>query len=197
MSDAAHVRALTPRQVATRDSLRDAAVNLVGSTPFDEVTMRDIAREAGVSPATAYTYYGSKEHLLAETYAEFVDTLTGRLRSRPPGEPTVLARVRSVIRRATQGVGDSPELASAFTRAMASSDASAAMIRPRIERAFRDWIDLAIGDIEIDDRDGIIRTLELTLYASMISRANGEMTIREMRSTLDDSARLLLRGVDE
>lgn len=196
MTDSAHVRALTPRQAATRDRLREAAVALSGSKPFDEVTMRDIAREAGVSPATAYTYYGSKEHLLAETYAEFVDTLTQRLRARPPRGATVLDRVRSVIRRATEGVGGSPELATAFTRSVASSDASAAMIRPRIEGAFRDWLDLAIGPADITDRGGIIRTLELTLYASMISRANGQTTTAEMQETLDDTARILLRGVD-
>lgn len=196
MSAAAHVRALTPRQAATRDELRAAAIRLVSSEPFDEVTMRDIAREAGVSPATAYTYYGSKEHVLAEAYVEFVEALTDRLRTRPPGGATTLDRVRSVIRRATSGVGDSPELATAFARAMASSDASVAMIRPRVEHSFRDWLDLAIGERELADRAAIVRTLELVLYASMISRANGQMTTDQMRATLDDTARLLLADAD-
>ena len=195
MSAAGHLRALTPRQAATRNGLRDAAIALVSREPFDDVTMRDIAREAGVSPATAYTYYGSKEHVLAEAYVEFVESLTDRLRIRPPGGSSVLHRVRSVIRRATSGVSDAPELAAAFTRAMASSDASVAMIRPRVEHAFRDWLDLAIGATELDDRDAIVRTLELVLYASMVARANGQMTTDEMRATLDDTARLLLADV--
>lgn len=197
MTDAAPLRALTSRQAATRDGLRDAAVRLLGARPFDDVTMRDVAREAGVSAATAYTYYGSKEHVLADAYADFVEQLTDRLHARPPHGATAFDRVRSVIRRASRGVGDSPALASAFTRAMASSDPSVAMIRPRIEGAFCDWLDIAIGDVEIANRDAIVRTLELTLYAAMISRSNGQMTTDEMRVTLDDAARLLLARVDD
>ena len=38
-----------------------------GSAP----TMKDVAREAGVSPATIYVYYSSKEEMLAEVFREY------------------------------------------------------------------------------------------------------------------------------
>ena len=33
---------------------------------YDGLTVRTVARRAGVAPATAYTYFASKDHLLAE-----------------------------------------------------------------------------------------------------------------------------------
>src|SRR2546429_8047080 len=61
-------RHLGPRQADTVDRLVDAAVTLVARTGYDGLTVRGVAQEAGVAPATAYTYFASKEHLLAEVY---------------------------------------------------------------------------------------------------------------------------------
>lgn len=50
-----------------RKALVDAALRVIGDHGSLSVTMSDIARRAGVSPALAHHYFGSKEQLLIET----------------------------------------------------------------------------------------------------------------------------------
>lgn len=50
-----------------RKALVDAALKAIGDHGSLSVTMSEIARQAGVSPALAHHYFGSKEQLLIET----------------------------------------------------------------------------------------------------------------------------------
>ncbi|KQV32475.1 transcriptional repressor BetI [Rhizobium sp. Root1203] len=50
-----------------RKALVDAALRVIGDHGSLSVTMSEIARQAGVSPALAHHYFGSKEQLLIET----------------------------------------------------------------------------------------------------------------------------------
>ena len=61
-------RQLSGRPADTVTALVAAAVEEVAVTGFDGLTVRNVARRAGVSPATAYTYFASKEHLLTEVF---------------------------------------------------------------------------------------------------------------------------------
>ncbi len=47
-----------------RKALVDATLKTIGTHGSLDVTMSDIAREAGVSPALAHHYFGSKQQLL-------------------------------------------------------------------------------------------------------------------------------------
>jgi AcrR family transcriptional regulator len=46
----------------------ESATNLFGRKPFMEIGMREIASEAGVSPAAIYRYFDSREGLLVEAF---------------------------------------------------------------------------------------------------------------------------------
>lgn len=59
-----------------RRALTEAALRAIGQHGSLAVTMSEIAREAGVSPALAHHYFGSKDQLLIET----VRTLLRQLR---------------------------------------------------------------------------------------------------------------------
>ncbi len=52
------------QQDQTRANLLGAAVALMSERGFDAVTMKDIARAAGVGDATVYKYFATKERLL-------------------------------------------------------------------------------------------------------------------------------------
>ena len=63
------------RAMRTKDdekvaALFEATVKLVNEIGFASSSVSKIAREAGVSPATIYVYYRSKEDLLVSTYIE-------------------------------------------------------------------------------------------------------------------------------
>ncbi|ASY62036.1 HTH-type transcriptional regulator BetI [Sinorhizobium sojae CCBAU 05684] len=59
-----------------RKALVDAALRVIGGQGTLAVTMSEIARTAGVSPALAHHYFGSKEQLLIAT----IRSLLGQLR---------------------------------------------------------------------------------------------------------------------
>ena len=61
-------RRLTAKQADTVDRLGRAAVEILTRDGFADLTVRRVAAEAGVGAATAYTYFSSKEHLVAEVF---------------------------------------------------------------------------------------------------------------------------------
>lgn len=67
----------------TRKKLFDAAYALLQERPFEEITIRDIVKEAGVSIGTFYLYFPSKMDVYYETYEladkYFADVVTPML----------------------------------------------------------------------------------------------------------------------
>ncbi len=55
-------------KVQTRRKIVDAAVNLIIENGYNKVTMRSIARAAGIGDATIYKYFPGKERLLVAYY---------------------------------------------------------------------------------------------------------------------------------
>ena len=51
--------------------IKEAMVRLILREGIDGTSVSKIAREAGVSPATIYVYYDSKEEMLAEVFREY------------------------------------------------------------------------------------------------------------------------------
>ncbi len=51
--------------------IKDAMISLVLKEGINGASVSKIAREAGVSPATIYVYYASKEDMLSEVFSEY------------------------------------------------------------------------------------------------------------------------------
>lgn len=80
-----------------RRALIEAAIETIHDRGFCAVTVGGIARRAGVSTALAHHYFGSKDHLLAETMRHMLAELGGAIivRLRQAGSPR--ERVSAVI----------------------------------------------------------------------------------------------------
>ena len=82
-----------------RKALVDAALRAIGDHGSLSVTMSEIARQAGVSPALAHHYFGSKDQLLIATIRALLrqlhDDAVAALRSAetPRGRLTAIIRV--------------------------------------------------------------------------------------------------------
>src|SRR5215472_16434962 len=99
-------RRLTPRQADTVRRLTDAAVAEVRQVGYENFSVRDVARRAEVGAATAYTYFASKDHMLAEVFWR-------RLRALPDvdaSEPSAKARVVATLTELALVVSEEPEL---------------------------------------------------------------------------------------
>jgi TetR/AcrR family transcriptional regulator, cholesterol catabolism regulator len=178
-------RRLTSKQADTVDRLGKAAVDILTRDGFAGVTVRRVAAEAGVGAATAYTYFSSKEHLVAELFWR-------RLAAAPLAMHEVddgASRVIDVLRHIALLVADEPEFAGAVTSALLGRDPDVEVLRLRIGRDIHDRLLAALGS----DRDpDVIESLEL-LYAGALVRAGmGYGSYADIADRLEKSARLML-----
>lgn len=61
---------------ARKQIVIESASALFSKRPFYEVGMRDVAEEAGISPATIYRYFPSQEDLFYETFLHEISSAT-------------------------------------------------------------------------------------------------------------------------
>ncbi|MNT24941.1 HTH-type transcriptional regulator BetI [compost metagenome] len=97
-----------------RKALVDAALRVIGDQGTLAVTMSDIARRAGVSPALAHHYFGSKEQLLIETVRSLLrqlrdDTVTALSAAATPRE-----KLSALIRVSFQASQFAPDTIAAW-----------------------------------------------------------------------------------
>ncbi|MCV7343972.1 TetR family transcriptional regulator [Mycolicibacterium rhodesiae] len=180
-------RRLTVKQAATVDRLGRAAVEVLSREGFSGLTIRMVAAEAGVGAATAYTYFSSKEHLVAEVFWRRLASTPAP----PDDSPDPVDRVVGVLRHIALLVADEPELAGAVTTALLGKDPDVEHLRFRIGREIHQRLSTALGT-QCDSDADVIESLE-QLYAGALVRAGmGYASYTEIASRLEASARLLL-----
>ncbi|MGW4383163.1 TetR/AcrR family transcriptional regulator [Kitasatospora sp. NPDC004531] len=116
-----------------RTAIADAALPLFLERGFDQVTVAEVARHAGVSTNTVFNYFATKEDLFFDRQAEVEQHLATVVRERPPGACPAAA-LRDDLRAAL--LGPRPALGdAAFFRAVEASPALRAREREIAERA--------------------------------------------------------------
>lgn len=135
-------RLLSGRNGDTTSRLLDAAVEQVATSGYDGLTVRNVARTAGVSPATAYTYFSSKEHLLASVFWSRVAALPPL---DVPARSTVAQRVEAALGPVAMLVADEPELAAGVTTALLAHDPDVRRLREQIGQQFAERLAAALG----------------------------------------------------
>jgi len=179
-------RRLTEKQADTVDRLTKATIEVLEREGYSGLTVRMVAAAAGVGTATAYTYFSSKEHLVAEVFWR-------RLLQAPHLEYTDdqsrADRVVAALRQVSMVVGGEIELAGAVTNALLGQDPDVAHLRVRIGLEIRNRIAEAMGP---DPDQDILEALEM-LYAGALVRAGmGYGTYNEMADRIEKTAHLLM-----
>ncbi|MGI6412837.1 MAG: TetR/AcrR family transcriptional regulator [Syntrophomonadaceae bacterium] len=57
-----------------KEKIRTAALELFGKYGTDKTNINEIAKKAGVSPASIYNYFGSKEGLIKDTVIKLIES---------------------------------------------------------------------------------------------------------------------------
>jgi AcrR family transcriptional regulator len=134
---------LTQRQGATVDALVSAGLEVLRSDGYDDLTLRSVAARAGVTHTTAYAYFSSKEHLVAEIFWR-------RLRSVPMAEPVrdapLADRITAALERAVLHLTDDPALAQSGLAALLSADPDVDRLRTAVGADLVGRITTAAGD---------------------------------------------------
>ena len=179
---------LSDRQAKTVERLVEAAALEVAATGYAGLTVRNVAKRAGVAPATAYTYFASKEHLVSEVYLRRFAAQPG-----PSTDDTL-----SPAERATQAllafaltVSDETELAAAVTVAMLADDAEVRDLRVRIGLEVRRRLVDALGE---SADPAAIRTLELATSGALLQVGTGHLAYDDVPALLRETAELVLGG---
>ncbi len=97
-----------------RKALVDAAMRVIGDHGSLTVTMSEIAKQAGVSPALAHHYFGSKEQLLIETVRVHLQRLRDSVVTALQAAETPREKLSAVIRVSFQADQFAPETIAAW-----------------------------------------------------------------------------------
>lgn len=179
-------RGLNARQQETVERLLVAALEDLRDVGHEGVTIRTVAHRAGVSPATAYTYLASRNHLFAELFWRH---LTGLEPTMPPTDRT--GRVQAVTRALVERIGQEPALATAVTPALLGNDPDVERLRLRIGSEFVRSFETALGE---GADPTVVEALTLAFSGALLQAGMGLMTYDEMAARLDDVVRVIMRG---
>jgi AcrR family transcriptional regulator len=174
------------RQEETFRKVLTAGVEMLRESSYADLTVRAVAARAKVAPATAYTYFSSKNHLIAEVYLD----LMRRVPYFTDVNDTTPTRVEKALRAMTLTVADEPEVAAACTTALLSSnDAAVTTVRDRIGAEIHRRIRSAMGP-DADPRT--VSALEMTYFGALVHAGSGYVSYREIADRLSYVVRLVL-----
>ncbi len=166
--------------------LGDAAMAEISTVGYDGLTVRNVARRAGVAAATAYTYFSSKDHLVAEVFWR-------RLHALPVPEldrrSDPAARVAAALRDITELVAARPELAAAATVAMLAAEPDVKHLRDRIGADIRLRLETALGP---DANPDVLQALDFAVGGALLQAGMGHLSYDELPARLAGVAALLL-----
>jgi AcrR family transcriptional regulator len=170
------------------DALVAATVAELRANGYEGLTVRNAARRAGVAAATAYTYFASKDHLVAEVFWRRLQTLgpapvDGRLSPR--------RRVSAALRELALLIAAEPELAAASTTAILAADPDVRRLRTRIGAAMAGRLEAALGD---DADPAVLRALNLALAGALLQAGMGYFSYGDLADRMDEVAGLLVAG---
>jgi AcrR family transcriptional regulator len=181
-------RDLGGRQADRVDALVEATIAELRVHGYEGLTVRNAARRAKVAAATAYTYFGSKDHLVAEVFSR-------RLAALPPltvdGRRTALSRVQAALRELALLIAAEPELAAASTTAILAQDPDVQRLRDRIGLAFNERLRHALG---ADADPAVLRALNLALAGALLQAGMGYFSYTELADRMDEVAAVVVGG---
>ncbi len=181
-------RHLSDRRAQTVERLTEAAVAELQDSGYPALSVRAVAARSGVAAATAYTYFSSKEHLVAEVFWRRISQQA----------PVPLDRRRSVANRATDVLADfalvvanETELAAACTVALLADDPEVHELRLAIGRLLHSRL---VEAVDGEASAGAIRALEILVSGALVRVGTGHLAYDELRELLAESTALVLGG---
>lgn len=174
------------RQEETFRKVLAAGVEMLRESSYADLTVRAVAARAKVAPATAYTYFSSKNHLIAEVYLDLMKQVPFFTDVNEP----MAARVEQALRSMALMVADEPEVAAACTTALLTgTDPTVRRVRDRIGAEIHRRIRSAVGP-DADPR--VVSALEMTYFGALVNAGSGAFTYHQIADRLSYVVGLIL-----
>ncbi|POX99239.1 TetR/AcrR family transcriptional regulator [Mycobacterium kansasii] len=180
------------RQEETFRKVLAAGMQTLRENSYTDLTVRMVAARAKVAPATAYTYFSSKNHLIAEVYLDLVRQVPYFTDVNVP----MPVRVDQALRHLALVVADEPEVGAACTTALLGGGADPAVraARERIGVEIHRRIASAIGP---GSEPTTVSALQMAFFGALVQAGSGEFTYHEIADRLADAVRLILAGAEK
>jgi AcrR family transcriptional regulator len=179
----------TPRNRRQEETFRKvlaAGVEMLRESSYADLTVRAVAARAKVAPATAYTYFSSKNHLIAEVYFDLISQVPYFTDVNEP----MPVRVEQALRSMALTVADEPEVAAACTTALLTgTDPTVRKVRDRIGAEIHRRIRSAVGP-DADSR--VVAALEMTFFGALVNAGSGAFTYHQIADRLSYVVGLIL-----
>ncbi|GAB3861323.1 TetR/AcrR family transcriptional regulator [Nocardioides maradonensis] len=178
---------LGPRQAETVRRLLEAGGAHLDEVGHEALTVRQVAERAGVSPATAYTYIASKQHLIAQLFL-------AHLVEQPEADTSAsdaVVRVQALTRQLVDTLALQPRLSAGATSALLGSDDGVAELRLEIGAELVRRFEAATGPgVDPVALDALI----LAFTGALLQVGMGLLTYPAMRERMDAVVATILRG---
>jgi len=195
------------KKLATRQSLRRVALDLVAERGFAHVTVEDIAEAADVSPRTFFNYFPSKEAAVVGADPDRVATLRERIVHEAPGE-SVLTALRVVMTseaevwadELSELGGDPADWLRRVKEARADPDLRAAHAAQMamVERAITEGLAERLGtDPDRDPYPGLLAAMAAGVFRSSMNFWAGSGGTMPLGQLIDLAFRALADGLSE
>ncbi|MDP7726198.1 TetR/AcrR family transcriptional regulator [Mycobacterium sp. TY814] len=161
----------------------DAGLQELRESSYANLTMRAVAQRAGVSPASAYTYFSSKSALVAAVYLRFLRELP----LHTDVNDTTKTRVSATMRDMALVVADEPELTAGCGTALMADDPAVIPLRVEIAEEVSRRIGAALGP---GWPRSVKSTLQMTFAGALMTARF--LTYQEIAGQLDEAVNLIL-----
>ena len=175
-----------------RRKLAVAAARAIASEGgYEAVTMHEVARRSGVSRATLYRYFSSKDHLLLEVSLQFSAEILEQVEASRPTGTTWADRVAYPFVLILEAVAREPRLFDATLRAYFADDPVVRPLAAELRRFGGLYVDAALG-LDMPRGAEIARVLDPLSLAMAIRISSGRGTLDEAVHEFRCAVRLLL-----
>ena len=197
MTDVRPALVLTKSQMARRERVVRAALELGADGGYDAVQMRDVAARAEVALGTIYRYFPSKDSLLIAGMVHWLGDLETRVSKQPPAGDTTVERIMDVLTRALASMDRDPRLTAAVIGAMTAGDPASVPAIDEVTQAMARILQSAFPD-DVDPalEASAAKVLGHVWWSATISWVNGMGDIDWVASELREAAELLADRFD-
>jgi AcrR family transcriptional regulator len=180
-------RIVDGRRADTVQRLLTAALDEVRAVPYNDLTVRSVAKRAEVSPATAYTYFSSKEHLVCAILWQQLQDVPA-----PPAKPrrSPATALADAVRGITEMFAKQPELSRACTIALLTDDPEVRRLRDQIGTELLGRAGDAIGPMSSTARE----TFTMAFVGALVLAGTGYLSFEDLPGRLSKVTDLLLAG---
>lgn len=159
---------------------------------YDAISMRQIAAASSMSMTTIYQYCTSKDHLIAEAHLEWMENFRDEMLKRPPRGRSAATRVSTYIKQITSAWETHETLTMTLQRAIYSMDPGVRDVRAALARAYTDFMQVAIGDENVPNRDSAVEILGHVIDSVTHGWVTGRFTAGQASAVLQRTVSTLL-----